>query len=432
LKQRMLASGKGRGKMNKRDIQQRVVITGMGAVTSLGLNVEDTWAGLIAGRSGITEITRFDASHLPIRIAGEVKGLDVTDYIPFKEARRMARTSHLAMAASMQAMADAGLGEQVPDPERAGVIMGTGVGGFDAGIETWETYKSKGLRRVNPFSTMSLLCNMPAHHMSVCFQCLAYNNTTVTACAAGTQAIGDSVEVIRRGSADLMLAGGVEGMVDEMVIAAFTIMRVLANDNEHPEKACKPFDARRDGFVSAEGSAVLVLERLDKALDRGARIYAEVLGYAANSDAYHAAIPDPEGAGAYRVMKWAQENAGIAPTEVDYINAHGPGTIVGDPVETKAIKNLFGEHAYQVPISSTKSMVGHALGGSGAIEAMACAKTIETGIIHPTINYEVPDPECDLDYVPNVARKADVRTTMANSFGLGGQNACLILRRYEE
>ena len=418
--------------MIERDIQQRVVITGMGAVTSLGLNVEETWAGLIAGRSGITEITQFDASHLPIRIAGEVKGFDVTDYIPFKEARRMARTSHLAMAAAAQAMADAGLGEQVPDPERAGVIMGTGVGGFDAGLDAWETYKSKGLRRVNPFGAMSLLCNMPAHHMSVCYQCLAYNNTTVTACAAGTQAIGDATEAIRRGAADLMLAGGVEGTVDEMVIAAFTIMRVLANDNEHPEKACKPFDARRDGFVSAEGSAVVVLERLDKALDRGATIYAEVLGYAANSDAYHAAIPDPEGLGAYRVMKWAQENAGIAPTEVDYINAHGPGTVVGDPVETKAIKRLLGEYAYQVPISSTKSMVGHPLGGAGAIETMACVKTIQTGIVHPTINLEVPDPECDLDYVPNVAREADVRTTMCNSFGLGGQNACMILRQFEE
>jgi 3-oxoacyl-(acyl-carrier-protein) synthase len=310
--------------------------------------------------------------------------------------------------------------------------VGTGIGGFDGGIESWEVYKTKGLKRVNPFTCMSLLCNMPAHHISVRFQLQSYNGTVVTACASGTQAIGDATEVIRRGVADLMVAGGVEGMIHEVIVGAFSVMRVLASDNEHPEQACKPFDARRDGFVTAEGSSMMVLERLDKALDRGARIYAEVLGYAANSDAYHAAIPDPEGAGAYRAMKWALENAGLSPTEIHYINAHGPGTIVGDPVETKAIKRLFGDHAYQVPVSSTKSMVGHALGGIGAIETLACVKAINEGLIHPTINYEVPDPECDLDYVPNVARKADVRATLNNSFGLGGQNACLVLRRFEE
>ena len=418
--------------MKVRDIKQRVVITGMGALTPLGLNVEDTWAGLIAGRSGITEITQFDASNLPIRIAGEIKGFDPTDYIDFKEARRLARVSQLAMATGMQAMADAALGDQVPDPERSGIILGTGIGGFDEGLNAWQTFKEKGLRRVNPFLVMAMLCNLPAHHVSTQAQCQGYSSTIVTACAAGTQAIGEAAEIIRRGDADLMLAGGVEGMVHEVVIGAFTVMRVLASDNEHPEQACKPFDARRDGFVSAEGTAIVVLERLDKALDRGARIYAEVQGYSANSDAFHAAIPDPEGAGAIRVMKWAMQNAGASPTDIDYINAHGPGTVVGDPTETKAIKAVLGDHAYNVPVSSTKSMVGHSLGGSGAIEAMACVKTISEGIIHPTINYEVPDPDCDLDYVPNVARKADVRVTMSNSFGLGGQNACLILKRFEE
>ena len=418
--------------MKVRDIKQRVVITGMGALTPLGLSVEETWSGLVAGRSGITEITQFDASDLPIRIAGEVKGFDPTDYIPFKEARRMARASHLALAAGAQAMADAGLGDQVPDPERSGIILGTGIGGFDEGLNAWETFKTKGLRRVNPFTAMALLCNLPAHHVSTRYQCQAYNSTVVVACAAGTQAIGEATEVIRRGDADLMLAGGVEGMVHEVVIGAFTVMRVLAGDNENPEKACKPFDARRDGFVSAEGTAILVLERLDKALDRGARIYAEVQGFSANSDAYHAAIPDPDGAGATRVMTWSMRNAGASPTDIHYINAHGPGTIVGDPTETKAIKAVFGDHAYNVPVSSTKSMVGHALGGSGAIEAMACVKTINEGIIHPTINYEVPDPDCDLDYVPNVAREAEVQVTMSNSFGLGGQNASLIIRRFEE
>jgi len=418
--------------MQDRSIGQRVVITGMGALTPLGLSVAETWAGLVAGRSGIAEITAFDASHLPIRIAGEVKGFDARDYIDFKEARRMARPSHLALAAATQAMADAGLGEQVPDPERSGIVIGTGIGGFDAGLNAWETYKTKGLRKVNPFSAMSMLCNMPAHHVSTRFQCRSYNTTVVTACASGTQAVGEATEVIRRGAADLMLAGGVEGMIHEVIVGAFTVMRVLAADNEHPAQACKPFDARRDGFVTSEGTAMFVLERLDKALDRGAHIYAEMLGYAANSDAYHAAIPDPEGAGAYRAMEWALDNAGVLPDEIDYINAHGPGTVVGDPVETKAIKRLFGERAYQVPVSSTKSMVGHALGGGGAIEALACVQTINEGVIHPTINYQVPDPECDLDYVPNVAREADVRTTLSNSFGLGGQNACLVLRRFEE
>ena len=417
--------------MRKRDIGQRVVITGMGALTPLGLTVEETWEGLVAGRSGIAQITQFDASHLPIRIAGEVKGFDARDYINFKEARRMARCSQLALAAGMQAMADARLGDRVPDPERAGVVMGTGIGGLEVAIKGWETYKAKGLRRVNPFSAMASLCNMPAHHLSLRFQCQAYNATIVTACASGTQAIGEAAEVIRRGSADLMLAGGVEGVVQEVVITGFIVMRVLASDNEHPERACKPFDARRDGFVAAEGTTVMVLERLDKALDRGARIYAEVLGYAANTDAFHVAAPDPDGSGAVRAMRGALENAGVSPNEIDYINAHGPGTEVGDPVETKAIKVLFGERAYQVPISSTKSMVGHALGGTGAIEAMACVKTITEGVIHPTINYKVPDPECDLDYVPNRSRRADVRTTLSNSFGLGGQNACLVIRRYE-
>ena len=307
-----------------------------------------------------------------------------------------------------------------------------GIGGFEVALGGWDLYKAKGLRRVNPVTAVASLCNMPAHHVSEKFQCQSYNNTVVTACAAGTQGVGEGAEVIRRGAADMMIAGGVEGMIHEVMIGGFTRMQVLAADNENPGKACKPFDARRDGFCLAEGGALFVLERLDKALDRGARIYAEVLGYAANSDAFHMAAPDPEGAGAYRVMKWAQENAGVSPDEVEYINAHGPGTVVGDPIETKAIKDLFGERAYQVPVSSTKSMIGHPLGGAGAIEAIACVKTITDGVIHPTINYEVPDPDCDLDYVPNEARKADVRIAQSNSFGLGGQNACLVFGRYED
>lgn len=416
--------------MRDRDIRRRVVITGMGAVTSVGLTVGETWAALVAGRSGIGPITQFDSINLTSHITGEIKGFDPGRYMDLKEARRISRCSQVALAAGQEAMADAGLGERAPDPERAGVMMGCAVGGLEITILAWDTYKERGLRRVSPFFGAALLCNMPAHHLSLRFQCQGYNSTVTTACAAGTQGIGEGAEVIRRGAADLVLAGGVDASTNEITIGGFCAMRVLAADNEHPERACKPFDARRDGFVCAEGGAVFVLERLDKALDRGARIYAEVLGYAANTDAFHVAAPDPEGAGAIRAMRWALEDAGVLPAEIGYINAHGPGTDVGDLTETKAIKKVFGEHAYSVPISSTKSMVGHALGGAGAIEAMACVKSITDGVVHPTINLEVPDPECDLDYVPNQARQADVRVTLSNSFGLGGQNACLVLSRY--
>jgi 3-oxoacyl-[acyl-carrier-protein] synthase II len=403
----------------------------MGALTSVGLSVDETWAALVAGRSGIGPITQFDSTNLTSHIAGELKGFDPGQFMDFKEARRVARCSQVALAAGVQAMADAGLGEQVPEPERSGVVMGCALGGLEVAIQAWETYKEKGLRRVTPFSGTAMLSNMPAHHLSLRFQCQGYNNTVSTACASGTQGIGEGAEVIRRGTADLMLAGGVDASNIEITVGGFCAMRVLASDNEHPEQACKPFDARRDGFVAAEGCTVFVLERLDKALERGARIHAEVLGYAANTDAFHVAAPDPEGAGAVRAMRWAIENAGVFPSDIGYINAHGPGTEVGDAVETKAIKTLFGEHAYRVPVSSTKSMVGHALGGAGAIEAMACVKTINEGVIHPTINLEVPDPECDLDYVPNGARRANVSMALSNSFGLGGQNACLVLGRYE-
>jgi 3-oxoacyl-[acyl-carrier-protein] synthase II len=417
--------------MRQRDIKQRVVITGMGALTPVGLTADDTWQALIAGRSGIGPITQFDASDLPSRIAGEIKGFDPGQYMDFKEARRIARCSQVALAAGLQAMADAGLGEQAPDPERAGVVMGCAVGGLEVVIQAWDTYKEKGLRRVSPFSGTAMLANMPAHHVSLRHQCQGYNATITTACAAGTQAIGEGAEVIRRGAADLVLAGGVDASISEIVVGGFCVMRVLASDNEHPQQACKPFDARRDGFVCGEGSAIFVLERLDKALDRGARIYAEVLGYAANTDAFHVAAPDPEGAGAIRAMRWALDSAGVSPSEIGYINAHGPGTDVGDATETLAIKQVFGARAYQVPISSTKSMVGHSLGGAGAIEALACVRTLTDGVIHPTLSLEVPDPACDLDYVPGQARRADVRRTLSNSFGLGGQNACLVLGRYE-
>jgi 3-oxoacyl-[acyl-carrier-protein] synthase II len=416
--------------VQRRGLESRVAITGLGAVTALGLTVDETWQALVAGKSGIATITHFDASELPVRIGGEVKGFDPACYMDSKEVRRTARCAHLALAAATEAMTDAGLGDVVPDPERTGTVIGAANGGAEVGIEGWDILKSKGYRHIPLFMLTAMLPNMPSHHVSLRFQCKGFNSTVTTACASGTQAIGEAAEVIRRGAADMMLAGGAESMIHPCFYVSLLSLRVLAGDNEHPECAMKPFDARRDGFACAEGAAVMVLERLDRALDRRARIYGEVLGYAANTDAHHMAIPDPTGAGAARCMRWALEDAGIRPEEVDYINAHGPATNVGDRTETMAIKALFGEHAYRVPVSSTKSMIGHASGAAGAIEAVVSVKTMTEGMIHPTINYEVPDPDCDLDYVPNVARKADVRAVLSNSFGLGGQNACLVLGRY--
>jgi 3-oxoacyl-[acyl-carrier-protein] synthase II len=407
------------------------VVTGMGAVTPLGLTVDETWAGLVAGRSGVALITLFDASSYPVRIAGEVKGFDPTRYMSFKEARRMARCSQLAVAAATAAMANAGLGAQVPEPERSGVVIGTSAAGLDVAFAGHDVVRDKGPDRLSPFSALAMVTNMPAHHISLVFRCLGYCSTICTACASSTQAIGDAVEAIRRGAADLILAGGTEAFVHQLALSAFLAMRALATDNECPERACKPFDARRDGFVMSEGSAILVLEPLDRALERGARIHAEILGYGATTDGFHAAQPDPEGQGAARAIRAALDSAGVAPEEIDYVNTHGPGTPLGDAAETKAIKAVFGEHAYDMALNSTKSMLGHLYGAAGAVETMASVRQMWEGILHPTINYEVPDPECDLDYVPNQARPAEVRTLLKNSFGLGGQNACLVIRRYE-
>ncbi len=408
----------------------RVVITGMGAITPLGLTVEETWQGLIAGRSGIGPITRFDASAFPTRIAAEVKDFDPTRYMHFKEARRIARCTQFAIAAAQEAMADAGLPQPFADEEQVGVLIGTAIGGFDQAQKAVNTLKERGLSRVSPFALSASLPNMPAHHVSLAFQAKGYNSTVVTACAAGTQAIGEAADAIRRGRAEVMLTGGTEAMITTETMAGFVAMRALSTRND--ETASRPFEASRDGFVIGEGAGIVVLERLEHALGRGARIHAEVLGYAPSSDAFHVASPDPAGRGAMRAMRWALEDAGLSPAEVDYINAHGTGTPVGDPIETHAIKTLFGERAYDVPISATKSMIGHAFGGAGAIEAIACALTIQHKLIHPTINYETPDPACDLDYVPNQARPAEVKVALSNSFGLGGQNACLVLGRFND
>jgi beta-ketoacyl-acyl-carrier-protein synthase II len=411
----------------------RIVITGVGAVTPLGLTAEESWQSVLTGKSGIARITQFDPSEFPCQIAGEVKGFDPSDYMNFKEARRMSRCSHLALAAGKMALEDAGLSEDAPDPERRGVVVGVGMGGVDKVIENVEILNTKGMSRINPFALTSALPNMPSHHISLLAQAQGPISTVIAACATGTQAIGEGAEFIRRGVADTIIAGGAEGFIHEAAIAGFAAMRALSvNFNDCPEKACRPFDRDRDGFILSEGAGIVILERLDKALARGAKIYAEFRGHASSSDAFHVAAPDPDGAGAIRAMKWSLDDAGVeADDGVSYINAHGTSTPVNDAIETLAIKKLFGEYAYNIPVTSTKSVMGHAMGASGAIEAIFCAKTLKEGIIPPTWNYETPDPDCDLDYVPNEPRFADVKITMSNSFGLGGQNACLVLGKYE-
>ncbi len=414
----------------KRPDAQRVVITGLGAITPLALTVRETWEGLLAGRSGVAHITRFDASEFPVRIAAEVKGFDPKKYMNFKEARRMARCSQFAIATAQEAIADAQLPQPFVDEERVGVLVGCTIGGFERAVENIDIFRQKGLARVSPFGLTASLPNMPSHHVSQTFRAKGYINTVTTACATGTQAVGEAAEVIRRGAADVIICGGVEAVIHFANFAGFIAMRAISARNDEPERASRPFDKDRDGFVIGEGCGILVLESLPHALQRGAHIYAEVLGYSASSDAFHVAAPDPEGAGAVRAMRWALADAGVTPEEVDYINAHGTSTPLNDVIETRAIKEVFGDHAYRVAISSTKSMIGHTLAAAGAIEAIACALTIEEGVIHPTINYETPDPECDLDYVPNQARRAEVNIVLSNSFGLGGQNACLVLGKY--
>jgi beta-ketoacyl-acyl-carrier-protein synthase II len=405
----------------------------MGALTPLGLNVEDSWQGMVEGRSGVDHISHFDSSQFPTTFAGEVRDFDPHAYMSPKEARRMARATQFSLAASVQAMANAGL-ERFPEngvAQRSGALIGTSYGGFSTAEEAIRDYDRRGLSKVSPFALAAALPNMVTSHVCLHFNLQGYTNTMCTACAAGTQAIGEATEVIRRGKTDVMLAGGLEAMITEVVLAGFCAMRAISTRNDDPAGACRPFDAERDGFVLGEGCAMFVLERLPHAQERGANIYAEVLGYSVSADTYHMAQPDPQGRYALLAMRWALEDAGVELDEVDYINAHGPGTPLGDAAETMAIKQLFGERAYEIPVSSTKSMIGHAFGGAGAIEALACVQTLRNGIIHPTINYRTPDPNCDLDYVPNVARDADVGITLSNSFGLGGQNACLVLGRFE-
>jgi beta-ketoacyl-acyl-carrier-protein synthase II len=418
--------------MEQRLDSQRVVVTGLGAVSPLGLNVAELWTGLVAGRSGIAPITQFDPEDMPTRIAGEVKGFDATKWINFKEARRMGRSTQMAVVAAIEALTDAGFDAVLPEDvqEEAGVYIGTAYGPFDKADEEMQSFAKKGWRGVSPFALSSALTSMPAFHVSLMAQAKGPIGTPINACAAGTQGIVEASEYIRRGHAQVMICGGVEGAIHRYGIAGFSAMRALSTRNDEPERASRPFDKDRDGFILSEGCGLVVLESLEHARERGARIYAEVLGGASAADAYHVAAPDPKGAGAVRAMKRALRDASVEPHEVDYINAHGTSTPLNDFTETLAIKTVFGEQAYNIPVSSTKSMLGHAMGGAGALEAIACVKTIETGMVHPTINYETPDPECDLDYVPNTARQINPRIVLSNSFGLGGNNACVVLAKY--
>jgi 3-oxoacyl-[acyl-carrier-protein] synthase II len=409
----------------------RVVITGVGAVSPLGSNTSSFWEGLLQGRSGIRRIISFDPSNLPCQIAGEIPDFQPENYLHKKEARRTPRSGQIALAAAKQAVSDAGLPEKMSDPERSAIVIGTAIGGVDVVEDGIQLLRSKGYERVNPFSIPTGLPNFPAFVIAHQFQCLGPNTTISTACATSTQAIGEAAELIRRGVADIVITGGTDSVIRDFPVAGFVSMRVVPlNYNDHPEKASRPFDALREGFVFSEGAGILVLEKLEHAVQREARIYAEVIGHASSSDGYNLAAPDPDAGGPARAMRWALQDANLSPIDVDYVNAHGTSTLLNDLIETRAIKKVFGDYAYKLPISSTKSMIGHAMGAAGALEAIACTLTIYHGQIHPTINYEVPDPDCDLDYVPNQTRKADVNVTLSNSFGLGGQNACLVLKRY--
>ncbi len=410
----------------------RVVVTGTGAMTPLGKSTEEFWQGLIDGRSGIGPMTLCDTTGFPCTVAGEVPDFEPRDYLDAKDARRMARFSQLAVAASRMAVEDAHLDLSREEGHRMGVLLGNGAGGFPTIEEGARVLVARGGMRMNPFFFPMILPNMAASQVSRHLGLKGYISTITTSCSAGTQALGEAAEVLRRGDADVMITGGAEAGISQLGLAGFSVMRALTTHNEEPTKASRPFDAKRDGFIPAEGAGIMVLETLEHALKRGAPILVELAGYGVSSDAYHMVQPDEDGAGAVRAMQWALQDAAVAPTDIDYINAHGTSTPLNDSIETLAIKGLFGEYAYKVPISSTKSMVGHALGASGGLEAVASVKTIKEGIVHPTVNQEFPDPTCDLDYVPNEARRQETRAVLSNSFGFGGQNACLVFKAYEE
>ena len=407
----------------------RVIITGMGIISPLGTGKDEYWKSLIQGKSGISRITRFDVTDYPTKIAGEVNDFDPNDYMDKKEARRMDRFTQFAVAAASLSLEDSGLDLDREDLDRVGVILGTGIGGTETFEEQHRVLLEKGPNRVSPFFVPMMIGNMGAGQISIQFGLCGPNLTIVNACASSANAVGEAFKLLQRGGADIVLSGGAEAAITPMSTAGFCSMKAMSTNNDVPEKASRPFDAQRDGFVMGEGGGVLILETLEHAQARDAHIYAEVVGYGCTDDAYHITAPVPEGVGARKAMEGALKDAGLQPHEVDYINAHGTSTPANDKGETQAIKHLFREHAYSLAISSTKSMTGHLLGASGAIEVMAAALTIEKGIIPPTINYENPDPDCDLDYVPNNSREQSVEIALSNSFGFGGHNATVALRK---
>ncbi len=408
---------------------RRVVVTGLGALTPLGNDVASTWSGMVEGRSGIGPITAFDASELRTRIAGELRGFDPEDWLPRKEARRLDRFVQVYVAAAIAAVADAGLEIDEATVPRMGAVVGTGMGGLQAYEEAIITKRERGPDRINPLTITRIIANMAAGYSAIHFGFTGPTNTTITACAASANAIGDATELIRRGAADVMLTGGAETGITEFVVASFNASRALSTRNDDPEAASRPFDADRDGFVMGEGGAALVLEERDRALARGATVYGEVLGYGMSTDAYHVTLPRPGGEGQAVAMELALADAGLAPSDIDYVNAHGTSTPANDATETAAIHRAFGSAAGDVAISSTKSVTGHLLGGAGAIEAMACLLAIRDGVVPPTATLVTPDPECDLDYVPGEARELPITHTMSNSFGFGGHNVALVLGR---
>jgi 3-oxoacyl-[acyl-carrier-protein] synthase II len=410
----------------------RVVVTGVGAVAPNGIGIESFWQNIIHGVSGIAPITRFDASRHDVRIAGEVKGFDPLQWLEKKEVRKMDRFIHYAVAAAQMAYDDSGLKVTDDNCERIGVFVGTGMGGIPALEESHKVLLEKGPGRISAFFIPSIITNLASGQISMRFGMKGPNSCVCTACATGNHAIGDSFRIIQRGDADVMLAGGAEAVITPLTIGGFCSMKALSTRNDEPTRASRPFDKDRDGFVMGEGSGLMVLESLEHARRRNARIYAEIVGYGMSADAYHITQPAPEGEGAVRSMRLTLADAKVAPSQVDYINAHGTSTPAGDVNETLAIKTVFNEHARSVAISSTKSMTGHLLGAAGGIESVITVLTIHHGLLPPTINHDTPDPECDLDYVPNAARRADVRYALTNSFGFGGTNASLLFRKFEE
>jgi 3-oxoacyl-[acyl-carrier-protein] synthase II len=423
------------GKIERRIMKtmkdRRVVITGLGAISPLGNDVETTWQNAVAGKSGIGELTRVNADDFPAKVAGEVKEFDPHDFIDKKEVRKMDRFTQFAVAASLMAVQDADLNITDENAARVGVWIGSGIGGMETYEKQFRVFEQKGYRRVSPFFVPMMIPDMAAGQVSITLGAKGINSCTVTACASGANSIGDAFRVIQRGDADFMITGGAEAPLTNMAYAGFSSMKALST-NPDPNTASRPFDANRNGFVMGEGAGILVLESLESALDRGAKIYGEVVGYGATGDAHHITAPAPEAEGGVRAMEQAINDAGLKPEDIDYLNAHGTSTDLNDPFETAAVKKVFGEHAYELAISSTKSMTGHLLGAGGSVEAVFCIKAIQDNVLPPTINYETPDPDCDLDYIPNEARKYDVNVTISNSLGFGGHNATLVFKKYAE